>query len=370
MTLVILATVATGMNINHDRTSIVTGNNEAAPVISNNDKKDVEIYGDETKEDTTQTPIPENKEIKFTVLGEMMMGGEVTKNTSYLYKSAFKEIFNFTRNSDFTYASFSTNITNLEKINDPKTKYIVTKDIANAFTSLGVDAVNVASDHMTDYPQDIFKNTLNILKENNTYVAGLNNSILYLEKNSKKIAIVAANNVFIGTKNNYADYGINVYEEAKMKNDIAEASQSADFVIVDIHWGREYIFGVTEEMKKIAYAAINNGADLVMGSHALGVYPVITYKGVPIIYSTGYVMTDSNSELNKKSYIFDININAENKIKSIEMNPIYIDGKKEVKPYYEYNKEFCNVFNTQMNTWNKNNNLNSEIVDNRIVITF
>ncbi|MDD2376410.1 MAG: CapA family protein [Clostridia bacterium] len=375
--MVIFLFVIIGVNTNHDKTVIASSDNEVKSVVADdivieNDTNNTEntIPEEQQKTDASETVNPVSNEIKLTILGEMMMGSDVTTNTSYLYSSAFKKIFNLTRNSDFTYANLSTNITNLDKIEDAKSGYLVTKEIKSAITSLGIDAVNIASDHMTDFPKEIFNNTLSILKDNNTYISGINNSILYLEKNGKKIAIIAANNVFIGTKNNYTDYGINVYSKDKMKNDIAEANENADIVIVDIHWGREYIYGVTTEMKKIAYSAIDSGADLVMGSHSLGIYPIIIYKNVPIIYSTGYLMTDSSSEIAQKSYIFDININKENKINSLEMLPIYINEKKEVMTFYEYNKDLAYDFNTKINTWNIENNLNSKIVDDKIVITF
>jgi len=372
--MVIVLSVIIGINSNHDKVIIASADNEVKSVIAETETANIvpeeTTKVDEQKVVEPKAIVPVSNEIKFTVLGEMMMGGDVTSNVSYLYNTSFKNIFDLTRNSDFTYSSLSTNITNLDKVEDPKSKYIVTKEIKNAILSLGIDAVNIASDHITDFPKDIFNNTISILKKNNTYISGINNSILYLEKNGKKIAIVAANNVFIGTKNNYTDYGINVYSEDKMKSDIAEAGQNADIVIVDIHWGREYIYGVTKEMQTIAYNAIDNGADLVMGSHALGIYPIITYNNVPIIYSTGYIMTDSDSELAKKSYIFDINISKENKIKSLEMLPIYIKDKKEVMPFYEFDKDLASSFNMQLNSWNEQNNLNSKIIDDKIVITF
>ena len=380
MTLLFFAVIIT-MNINHDSTIIVASENEETEnVVAENESEVPEKVNEndtgEIKENNEENPdvkennTPVSKKITFTILGEMMMGGEVTSSTNYLYNSAYKNIYTYTRSSDFTYATFSTNITTLDEIKNARSKYLVTKGIQNTFVSLGIDAVNIASDHMTDYSSTIFNSTLSVIKEANVYIAGLNDSILYLEKNDRKIAIVAANNVFVGNKYNYTDYGINVYNQTKMKNDIITAKQNADFVIVDMHWGREYIYGVTYEMKSIAYSAIDSGADLVMGTHAYGIYPIITYNDVPIIYSTGYIMTDSESELTKQSYIFDILINEENKIESLEMIPIYIKDKKEVMLYNEYNKDFAFEFNTQMNNWNKQNALNSEIKNGNIVINF
>ncbi|MEG1705386.1 MAG: CapA family protein [Clostridia bacterium] len=369
--------IVIAFNINTDKTKIDANidiyNNESIDTATNIPKKE-EINPELSNPIEENTSVKPNSQvtnnIKLTILGEMMMGGAVTKNTSYLYNSAFKKIFTLTRDSDFTYCNFSTNITNLEKIENTKSKYLVTKEVINAINGLGIDAVSIASDHMLDFPKDIFKNTLNLLKDNNTYISGLDDSILYLEKNGKKIAIISSNNVFIGIKRNYTDYGINVYSAKKMKEDITKARQNADFVIVDIHWGRENIFGVTSEMKEIAYLAIDNGANLIIGSHALGIYPIITYKDTPIIYSTGYIMTDSTSELAKTSYIFDININKENRIDSIEMTPTYISDKKEVIPYFEYSKELAYEFNLQMNKWQIENNLNSEIDNDKIIVKF
>ena len=57
---------------------------------------------------------------------------------------------------------------------------------------------------------------------------------------------------------------------------------------------------------------VDNGADLVIGSHAAGVYPIVTYKNVPIIYSLGYFIGDSDLYVGKESFIFDITVSKEN----------------------------------------------------------
>lgn len=369
-------------NKTQDKTSIVADStveiynkseevktNVAENTVKEEPKAEEVIVKEEEKKDEPEVNI-EPKDIKFTILGEIMMGGQITKNVNYLYNTSFKKIASSARESDVTYATLATNITNLDIIEDAKSKYLITKEFNSAITTLGLDAVNVATDRMIDFPKDIFNSTVKNLKESETYVAGLNDSILYIEKYNKKIAIVAANNVIVGTKNTYEDYGINVYNEAKMKADILKAKENADFVIVDVHWGREYIYGVTSEMQKIAYTAIDSGANLIMGSNALGIYPIITYKNVPIIYSTGYLMTDLDIEVAKQSFIYDLNITKENKLSSITMTPIYITGKKEALPYTEYNLEAAKEFNNQVNSWQTQNNLNSKIIEDKIVVTF
>ena len=114
-----------------------------------------------------------NENISLMVLGEIMMGGKVTKALDYNYMLAFKEVYNIAKQSDFTYSNLATNITNLDKIEDAKTDYLVTKNIINAFNALGIDALSIATDHITDYPENIIKNTEGLLEKNNIFVARL-----------------------------------------------------------------------------------------------------------------------------------------------------------------------------------------------------
>lgn len=242
----------------------------------------VENNHDEKKQDNQKSDnnnYSENTNMDLMVLGEIMMGGKVTTNLDYNYLMAFKDIYDLTKKSDFTYANLSTNITNLDKIEDAKTNYLVTKNILSAFNALGLDALSIATDHITDYPSEIIKNTEKLLEENSIYVAGKKDMPMYFEKDGKKIAIVSTNSVIIGTKENYTKNGISVYDEDNIKKNIQEAKKMADFVIVDIHWGKgESSFGVTTQMEEMARYVIDNGADLVMGTHAIGIQPISIYN--------------------------------------------------------------------------------------------
>lgn len=308
--------------------------------------------------------------VNIAFLGEMMMGGQVGKNLNYVYSTAFKNIYTDINGADFTYTNFSTNITNLEKIENVKSKYLVNKEIVSAFRALGVDCVSLASDHILDYPADILNNTIQILENNDVFVAGRQNMPVYFEKDNKKIAIVSTNSVIIGTAKNYTKQDISIYTKENLEKNIKEAKESADIVIADIHWGREFEYGVTEQMKQIATGAIDAGADMVIGSHALGVYPIVQYNGKPIVYSTGYLISDSNLYVAKESFIFNVQISKDKKIEKLIMTPTYINEKKEVLKYNEYDRAKSDAYLNQFNNWHLQNSLNSKIENDKIVITF
>lgn len=322
------------------------------------------------EEENNQVETLTYNNMTLTLLGEIMMGGEVTDNLDYYYSKAFKGIYSLTNKSDFTYANFSTNITNLEKIENAKSKYLVTKEVISGLNALGLDCVSIASDHITDYPSDIIKNTIGILENNDIFVAGRQNMPVYFEKGDKKVAIVSTNSVILGTSSNYTKNDISVYSKDNLEKNIKEAKQSADIVIADIHWGREYVYNVTSQMRQIAKVAIDAGADLVVGEHAAGVYPLEMYKGKPIIFSLGYLIGDSDLYVGKESFLFDINISKDKKLDTITMTPIYIKDKKEVMLYTDYDSRKADSYLNQYNDWHIQNGLNSTIKDNKIVVTF
>src|SRR5574344_863595 len=310
-------------------------------------------------------------DVHFMMLGELMMGGKVTKNLDYNYMIAFKEIYNITKKADFTYANLATNITNLDKIEDAKTDYLVTKNILNAMNALGIDSVSIANDHITDYPDEIIKNTIKLLEENDRFVAGRENQPVYFEQNGKKIAIVSTNSVIIGTKNNYTRNQISMYSEENIKKNIAEAKKMSDFVIVDMHFGKgESSFGDSEPMKQIAHVAMTNGADAVIGTHAIGIQPIEMYNNKPIIYTTGYLMTDLEYETTKSNYIFDLIFDDNMKLTQIEMIPTYIKDNKENVLCKNFDENLATVNMKNLNNGNIQNGLNSKVENDKIIIDF
>lgn len=290
------------------------------------------------------TNIEKNERFKITVLGDIMMGGNNFNTDKKSYMLAFKYIAENTTKSDYTIANLATNISNLEKIENAKSKYIVKRDILNAFNVLGINGVNIANDHMLDFGYEQFNITTTILKAANINIIGLSKDIVYAEKNGLRIAFVAINNIAIGNSFEYTNAGINMYNPIKSKELLDQANKYADCVIAMPHYGKENTYMVSDNMKEISKWLIDSGADIVIGSHALGIYPIEEYNGKVIIYSTGYFMSDTNYEIGKQSAIFNIYINTKAQVTEVELLPIYIDSNKDVKLYYDINEKDSNNY--------------------------
>ncbi len=283
------------------------------------------------------------KELKITALGEIMMGGKVGKNVEYNYMSAFRYVSEYTKDSDYTMAHLATNMVDLETLGDTNSKYIVTADIDNAFNALGIDGLNVATDHIMDFGKEIFNDTKKMLSEDYDLI-GLNNSIIYVEKDGVKVAIIGVCNEAIGSEKTYTSAGIMMYNLNNVKTLIEKAKESASAVIVMAHLGNENSHTVTSGMKNTYRALIKAGADVVLGSHALGVYPIEIYKDKPIIYSLGYLIHDTSYESGKKGGIFDLTFNEQGNLKKIEITPTYINAKKQTILMEDYNAKSATTF--------------------------
>lgn len=72
---------------------------------------------------------------------------------------------------------------------------------------------------------------------------------------------------------------------ARLREEIAAARKQADIVVASHHWGLRQ--DVLEYMTEIAHAAIDAGADLVVGHGPHYSLPVEVYKGRPIFYGLG-----------------------------------------------------------------------------------
>jgi len=74
---------------------------------------------------------------------------------------------------------------------------------------------------------------------------------------------------------------------AALKRDIGELRQHCDFVVVGFHWGKEGSAVPNADQRKLGHAAIDAGADLVIGGHPHTFQGAEFYNGGLIEFSMG-----------------------------------------------------------------------------------
>ncbi len=115
-----------------------------------------------------------------------------------------------------------------------------------------------------------------------------------------------------------------------LKADIKAARVAgADVVIVFPHWGIEYRAQPSATQQKMAHAAIDAGADVVIGNHPHWAEAMEVYKGKPVWYALGnFVFDQTWSDYTMEGLTLELTFDG-TRLAQIRMRPHLILGKAQ-----------------------------------------
>lgn len=168
---------------------------------------------------------------------------------------------------------------------------------AEILKTLGVDTVSLSNNHIFDFGEQAFYDTLNTLDNNDITYFGAGKNLqeackpVYITINDIKIGFVGASRaeklrLTPGATDNSPGILL-AYDYSKYLEVIKEAKKNCDYLIAYIHWGTEDSHSVTDYQHKMGYAFIDAGADAIIGGHPHVLQGIEYYKNRPIVYSLG-----------------------------------------------------------------------------------
>jgi hypothetical protein len=118
--------------------------------------------------------------------------------------------------------------------------------------------------------------------------------------------------------------------KANLKRDIRAARKAgADVVIVFPHWGIEYRAKPVPSQETLGHAAIDAGADMVIGNHPHWAEGMEVYKGKPIWYALGnFVFDQTWSEYTMEGITLELTFRDKDLVQA-RMRPHIILGKAQ-----------------------------------------
>ncbi len=158
-------------------------------------------------------------------------------------------------------------------------------DTVQRLKSIGIRMVNIANNHAYDCYSKGFESTKEKLAQAGIdYIGDSDYEKSFVEKiiDGKKVA-------FIGM-----DQTVQAIPLSGFYNVVKELKSRNDYVVVNIHWGTEYLITADENQKAIAHKLIDSGADVIFGHHPHVVEPMEIYKGKAIFYSLGNFVFDQD----------------------------------------------------------------------------
>lgn len=241
-----------------------------------------------TAEDVpSQHILPENPVVTIDAVGDVMMhegqilSGYDSVGGKYDYSAFFQDVKQEISSADLAIANLETtlggketNFTGYPRFNSPD-------ELADALKESGFDVIVTSNNHCLDRGEKGLLRTLDVLEQRGLSAVGTCRTaderarILIKEIKDVKIAFLAYT---YGTNGNPVPkdkpYLVNLMDESMMLSDLAKARESADAVVIYLHFGQEYRRTASDQQKSLSRMLLEKGADVVIGSH-----PHVTQPG-------------------------------------------------------------------------------------------
>lgn len=183
-----------------------------------------------------------------------------------------------------------------EAAEDKQFTFRVDPSYVRIFQEIGVDVATVANNHALDFGVNAFTDSLDTLDQAGIARVGGGRTLSEAKApvirtvGDSTVGILGASRVIPVSSwaaGNARPGMFTAYDQAPLLNEISDLSSQCDYTVVYLHWGIEKDEYPQEYQRKLAYACIDAGADLVVGSHPHVLQGFVTYKGKLIAYSLG-----------------------------------------------------------------------------------
>jgi poly-gamma-glutamate synthesis protein (capsule biosynthesis protein) len=238
----------------------------------------------------------------FGVVGDIML----SRNVAAKIKKANNPLLPFSNMRDILLAN-DFNFANLESPFSGKDSFPNTGSLVFNVPRANVKGLvenkfkilSLANNHAMDQRLKGLIYTRTYLGQNNIKTIGAGSNLDeawrpdVVEANGIKIGFIAASYSSINDNAKSTNqYVARIEDVSRLKGAIAAAKKQADFVVVSMHAGTEYKYKPNDSQTKFARAAIDLGADLVVGAHPHWVQTIEKYNGKYIFYSLGNFIFD------------------------------------------------------------------------------
>jgi poly-gamma-glutamate synthesis protein (capsule biosynthesis protein) len=157
----------------------------------------------------------------------------------------------------------------------------------NGLEYAGTSVANLSNNHLTNYGQAGNDSTIKLLTDHSIQPCGLG-LVAHSTIKGVRFAFLGFNGV-----------GARI-DPVELKREIALARPTADVVVVQFHWGKEYVLTpqstgdsiAPDDPRVLGHLAVDDGADLVIGNHPHAVQGVEIYGGKLITYAHGNFVFD------------------------------------------------------------------------------
>jgi poly-gamma-glutamate synthesis protein (capsule biosynthesis protein) len=247
------------------------------------------------------------KNIVISFAGDCTLGGDIQSYGEARFASAVEKegydyflsgVLPIFSEDDFTVVNLETVLTDSVKKRQNRS-FIFRGDpeYAKILTAGSVEAVTIANNHASDFLDKGKEDTKKALDAENIKYFGYDREYYRYIKGVRF--------GFLGLTE--WDYSLD-----EVKERVAAADKNCDMLIVEFHWGIERQYSPSKTQQAYGRAAVDAGADLVVGQHPHVLGETESYNGVNIVYSLGNFCygghsnpSDKNTAIFQQEFIND-----------------------------------------------------------------
>lgn len=276
-------------------------------------------------EEIFNTATPSSSLYPAESIRTMIVTGDIIPARSVNYKTltynnfhwAYEPTADYLQDADITFVNLEAPILNDCPVTNEGMIFCGDARHVQGLTFAGVDVVNLGNNHAGNHGVNGISETVAHLQTHGITAVGVLNNPQYRDVRGMRFA-------FLGYDDIEVQAGVSRADEAIIEQEIQQARQNADVVIVQFHWGVEYVSQPTFRQQTLGKLAIDSGADLVIGNHPHWIQPVELYKGKLITYAHGNFIFDQMWSEKTKEGVIGKYYFYEDQLVDVEYTPIKI----------------------------------------------
>lgn len=333
-------------------------------------------YIDESSEINKENDENVKNIARLSAVGDVMVHSaqlEAQSNSdgTYSFDNNFRYIKDIISDSDISIANLETTI-NPNRPCSGYPSFNAPKELLHTLKDTGFDIISTVNNHSLDTGYSGLLSTVNEIENIGLEVVGTKSKVEnknYSIKSVKDINIGIAsfsygeiiknqkylNSIKAGNANDLMNViDVNSVQKSfdiiKKEIDLMK-SEGAEFIIIMLHWGEEYVQTPTKYQTELAQLLANEGVDLILGSHPHVVQPIEYVKSENsdkeclVVYSMGNIISNQREEEmgfkeseNGIIPVIDLEKTKDGQVKIVSAKyiPTWVDKyNKAGKNYYE-----------------------------------
>lgn len=207
-------------------------------------------------------------------------------------------------------------------------EFLASPAVMAGLKQAGFDILLVANNHILQHGASAYRDTVA-----NVVNAGIKPAGHTFGNGAQELVIHECDGATFGVlgysmtedeHNPVVDEYAHVPSTEKLLEDVREAREKCDQLVVLVHWGDEYVPAPSVEQIKLAHELVDAGVDIILGTHPHVLQAVEVYKGKTIVYSLGNFVFNMPAEICRQSALISIEIKPDNTQTHL-LRPVWIN---------------------------------------------